>query len=226
MKTVEPHTPIQYIVGRADFCGMDIAVDERVLIPRPETELLVDAAIEKCSSISSAQYPIRILDLCTGSGNIAIAILTKGITDCKIVASDVSADALEVARYNAQRYNAGSMIEFVESDLFNNLNGVFDIIISNPPYIAKDEFCTLQKEVLKEPHLALYGGADGLDFYSRIISESPPHLKKGSYIILEIGYGQAEDVVNIVEFGNNFKVVDIIKDFNGIDRVVTARWIN
>jgi len=218
MKTIEPFTPVQYVVGRAEFCGLDLVVDERVLIPRPETELLIEAA-SKMTGLA------RILDLCTGSGNIAIA-LTKAVTDCKIVASDISKDALTVARLNAERQCAIRSIEFVESDLFHKLSGKFDLIVSNPPYVAQYEFETLQEEVLKEPRIALDGGHDGLDFYRRIIADCPAYLNKGARLVFEIGFGQAKEIVRIIEDSGNFKVSKIGKDFNGIDRVIIAKWIN
>ena len=172
MRAVEPFTPIQYVMGSAEFCGLDMLVNENVLIPRPETELLVETA----AALNPAR---RILDLCTGSGNIAIALmvrlrspsilskaegrvegLTKSGVTCKIVASDISVGALSIARKNAVRHKAAG-IEFVVSDLFDGLKGSFDIIVSNPPYISGPEFSELQEEVLKEPRVALYGGEIG-----------------------------------------------------------------
>lgn len=225
MKTVKPFTPVQYVVGSALFCGLDFIVDERVLIPRPETELLVEEAVRLVRGPLSIFRSPRILDLCTGSGNIAIA-LTKALPDCKIVASDISKDALCVARTNAKRQGLDSEIEFIESDLFETMAGKFDLVVSNPPYIAKLEFETLQKEVLEEPRLALDGGYDGLDFYRRIVSESPAYLKNGSMVVFEIGFGHRAEVIKIIEKDKYFKVEGISKDFNGIDRVITAKWIN
>jgi len=225
MNTIEPYTPVQYIVGHSEFCGMNFLVDERVLIPRPETELLVRAAADIFCSIPNTQYPIHILDLCTGSGCIAIA-LTKMLPDCKIVASDISEEALALAKLNASKLDAGRNIEFVSSDLFSKIRGRYDIIVSNPPYIAGFEFETLQKEVLMEPRLALYGGEDGLDFYRRIIQEAPRYLNSGGYLVFEMGFGQAGEIKEIVDGAGAFKVTDIEKDFNGIDRVLIARWIN
>ncbi len=158
MRPIAPHTPIQYIVGKTEFCGIDFAVDERVLIPRPETELLVEKVIELAGVCGR---DLRILDLCTGSGNIAIT-LTKALTNCRIVASDISEDALDVARSNAAKNGVSGRVEFVRSDLFTDVAGSFDIIASNPPYIARAEFGSLQKEVLREPRIALDGGDDGL----------------------------------------------------------------
>jgi len=204
---------------------MDLIIDERVFIPRPETELLVETVRKLIYELRVTSYELRILDLCTGSGNIAIA-LTKMVPDCKIVASDISEKALDLARLNASKLCVGGNIEFVSGDLFANVIGRFDIIVSNPPYIARFEFETLQKEVLREPGLALDGGEDGLDFYRRIALEAPQYLNKGGYLVFEIGFGQAKEVKEIIEAAKFFKVIDIKKDFNGIDRVIITRWIN
>lgn len=227
MRTMEPFTPVQYVIGHEKFCGLDFIVNEDVLIPRPETELLVETARMTILASSKGQVA-RVLDLCTGSGCIAIALagaLTKDAIDCRIVASDISAKALDVARSNAGRLAVSGNIEFVYSDLFDNIEGPFDLIISNPPYIAKFEFETLQKEVLKEPRIALDGGRDGLDFYRRIIKDAPSRLNPGGHILFEIGFGQASEIRNIIESGG-FKVAEIKKDFSDIDRVIIAEWIN
>jgi release factor glutamine methyltransferase len=222
MKTIEPFTPVQYIIGKTEFCGLDIIVNENVLIPRPETEVLVEKAVETAKSRGRG---VRILDLCTGSGAIAIA-LTKSIIDCKIVASDISVQALQVARENALRNGAAQNIKFVNSDLFGNIEGKFDIIVSNPPYIARFEFETLQKEVLKEPRIALDGGEDGLDFYRKIVRAAPGFLNPGGYLIFEIGFGQLNEIRKIIGSSGNFKISEVEKDFNAIERVVIAKWIN
>lgn len=230
IKTVEPYTPIQYIMGSAEFCGLDFRVDERVLIPRPETELLVESAARLALHGRTRADTLNILDLCTGSGNIAISLaagpLTKGISNCKIVASDISADALDVAARNAVSNGVYGRIEFVKSDLFSNIKDRFDIIVSNPPYIAENEFLTLQEDVLREPKIALSGGVDGLDFYRRIIDALPGHLKRGGYVIMEIGYLQKNAVADIIRNNGAFEVSEIMKDHNGIDRVIIAKWIN
>ena len=226
MKTVEPFTPIQYIVGETEFCGLDFIVNEDVLIPRPETELLVESVL----TLAKSNGPdVKILDLCTGSGCVAVSIasaLTKDAFACKIVASDISDRALDVARLNASRQGIVDKIEFICSDIFCGINDRFDIIVSNPPYIAKFEFETLQEEVLREPRMALDGGEDGLDFYRKIIKSAHDHLKPDGYILFEIGFRQADRIRNIIEADRIFKVLEIKKDFNGIDRVVIAKWIN
>ena len=242
MKTVEAFTPIQYIIGQAEFCGLDFTVNEDVLIPRPETELLVGEAVSVARVKGQGS---RILDLCTGSGCVAVSIahalmprqkvginhelaegLTKDAFDCKIVASDISSKTLDVARLNAVRHEVDDKIEFVCSDLFCNITGRFDFIVSNPPYIAQKEFETLQREVLKEPRVALDGGEDGLDFYRRISKDARSYLKQGGHILFEIGFGHAGRIRDIIEADGTFKVLEIKKDFNGIDRIIIAKWIN
>ncbi len=229
MRTIAPYTPIQYVIGSVEFCGININVDERVLIPRPETEVLVEAAVQLTGLCSLKVGEIKILDLCTGSGCVAIALaerLTKGPTNCRIIASDISPDAIEVARRNAIRNGLYNHIEFINRDLFDGIDDKFDIVVSNPPYIAKYEFPTLQEEVLREPRIALDGGEDGLDYYRRIISKLPDNLKRGGYALLEIGFGQRCAVSAIVDESGYFKVNCIKKDFNGIDRVIIIEWIN
>lgn len=223
IKTVEPYTPLQYIMGKEKFFGLDFVVNEDVLIPRPETEVLVDVALELINSIPDTQY--SILDLGTGSGNIAIS-LTKNVPDCRMIASDISEKALEVARLNARLNGVSDYISFIESDLFEDISGEFDYIVSNPPYIARHGFETLQKEVLKEPVLALYGGADGLEFYRRIFSAATQALAHGGYCIVEIGFGQLTAIKEIIEKTKEFKLVEARIDQYGIDRVIVAQWIN
>ena len=205
--------PLWYIIGDTDFCGYKIKVDERVLIPRPETEEMAMMAI------AGAEEGNNVLDLCTGSGALAIAIykeLEKSNRKVKMTAVDISADALELAKENAAENEAD--ILFIQSDLFSRIRGRFDIIISNPPYIPTAEISTLQREVKDyEPHLALDGGADGLDIYRRIAAEAPKYLNRGGMLIMEVGAGQAAEVVKMFR-GNSYSMV--VQDFNGIDRYV------
>lgn len=227
MNRIKPHTPVQYIIGHTEFCGLDFIVNEDVLIPRPETELLVDAATELFYAIRNtrdARRELRILDLGTGSGNIAIA-LTKRVSNCKMVASDISEGAVEVARINAEKHGVSDRIEFIASDLFEKIEGRFDIIVSNPPYIANGEFKTLQKEVLMEPRVALVGGEDGIDFYRRIISATPRYLVNGGALVMEIGYGQKAGILEIIN-QNGMKPEEVRIDHNLIDRAIIARWTN
>ncbi|MBQ7949140.1 MAG: peptide chain release factor N(5)-glutamine methyltransferase [Clostridia bacterium] len=205
--------PLWYIIGDTDFCGYKIKVDERVLIPRPETEEMAMMAV------ATAENGNSILDLCTGSGALAIAIykrLEESNRKVKMTAVDISEDALEVAKENAAINEAD--ILFIQSDLFKRIRGRFDIIVTNPPYIPTAEIDTLQREVKEyEPRLALDGGADGLDIYRRIAAEAPKYLNRGGTLIMEVGAGQASEIVKMFR-GNSYSM--IIQDFNGIDRYV------
>ena len=215
--------PVQYIISRAEFMGLDFIVTKDTLIPRPETELLVNETLALCSMRSAL---VRILDLCTGSGNIAVS-LSKLIPQAEIIATDISEAALKIADKNAVRHNLSDRIKFYKGNLFNALifakNPKFDIIVCNPPYIKEDELPYLQKEVKVEPEIALNGGRDGLDFYRIIAKESHRYLEKGGSILLEIGFGQKKDIENIFSSYNIFEIYKVIKDFFGIERVV---WIN
>lgn len=229
IKSVAPHTPLQYIIGKEKFLGLDFLVNENVFIPRPETEILVNTALEIISAAQAKKSPARILDLCTGSGNIAISIvkgLAKSAADFKIFASDISDKALEVAIENACLNGVSDGISFIKSDLFKDIAGRYDIIISNPPYIARCELKTLQKEVLKEPVLALDGGEDGLDFYRKIFLAAPAYLMNGGYCIMEIGFGQRAAIKEMIEGFKGFKLIDVKEDQYLIDRVIVAQWIN
>ena len=205
--------PLWYIVGDTDFCGYKIKVDERVLIPRPETEEMAMMAV------AVAEEGNNILDLCTGSGALAIAIykeLEKSNRKVKMTAVDISAEALELAKENAAENEAD--ILFIQSDLFKRIRGRFDVIVTNPPYIPTAEIDILQREVKDyEPHLALDGGADGMDIYRRIAAEASKYLNRGGTLIMEVGAGQAAEVVKLFR-GNSYSMV--IQDFNGIDRYV------
>ncbi len=226
MKLIKPYTPLQYIMGRTEFFGLDLIVNEDVLIPRPETEMVVETVIGLAAKFArNTGESCKILDLCTGSGNIAIS-LTKNTSNCKIVASDISEAALDVARQNASLNAVSDKVEFVKSDLFDEIHGEFDIIVTNPPYIARNEFEGLQKEVLMEPHIALDGGEDGLDFYRSIVRDATSHLKDGGNIVMEIGFGQSALIRDIIESREGIRVLDIKKDYNGIDRIVIAEWKN
>ncbi len=205
--------PLWYVIGDADFYGYTIKVDERVLIPRPETEELAAMVV------SAATTGQSVLDMCTGSGAIAIAVykeLQKNGRPVKVTAVDVSADALALAQENAEAN--GAEIKFVQSDLFKRLRGRFDIIVSNPPYVPSAEIETLQREVKDhEPRLALDGGADGLDIYRRIAEEATKYLNRGGTLIMEVGAGQAQDVVKLFK---HCAYAMILKDFNGVERFV------
>lgn len=205
--------PLWYVIGDTDFCGYTIKVDERVLIPRPETEEMVMMAI---AAVEQGQ---TVLDLCTGSGAIAIAAykeLEKSGRKCKVTAVDISAEALELAKENAAANEADVL--FIQSDMFSRIRGRFDLIISNPPYIPTATVNTLQREVKNyEPRLALDGGKDGLDFYRRIAAEAGKYLARGGMLIMEVGEGQAQDVVKLFK-GQSYSMIS--QDFNGVERYV------
>ena len=203
--------PLWYCVGNADFYGYTLKTDERALIPRPETELLAENALKYLDGGKSA------LDLCTGSG--AIAIVLKKKSGAEVTATDVSGDALALAAENAA--NNGAAIEFIKSDMFAELGDRrFDVIVSNPPYVASDEIETLQREVRDfEPRIALDGGRDGLDYYRIIAKEAKSHLKDGGILLLECGENQADAVIELL-YG--YKNAEKIKDLENIDRIVKA----
>ncbi|MBR3007920.1 MAG: peptide chain release factor N(5)-glutamine methyltransferase [Stomatobaculum sp.] len=216
------HVPLQYLTHEQNFCGADIYVDERVLIPRQDTEVLVAAALDLAAMLDGAP---ALLDLCTGSGCIPIALSRLGDFG-SITASDLSADALEVAKMNAEQN--GAEIRFVQSDLFEAFRKKaeaaerFDLITCNPPYIRSGDMAGLQPEVRdNEPAMALDGGEDGLDFYRRLAEEAGQFLNPGGCVCFEIGFDQAADVSALLE-NAGFQEVRVLKDLAGLDRVVTA----
>lgn len=205
--------PLWQVLESADFYGIELKINDKVLCPRPETEYLTEQVIERCKEIPQAE----VLDLCTGSGCIAIAVAVH--TDAKITASDLSQDALEIAAQNVKTHNLQERITLIRSDLFEALEGKFDVIVSNPPYIPTAEIASLETEVRDhEPHTALDGGADGLDFYRRIVAEAHGRLKKNGMLAFEVGKGQAEAVREMMERVGY--ACRIVKDLEGTDRIV------
>ena len=204
--------PLQYVLGTQEFMGCDFRVDARVLIPREDTATLVE-----CAAQYIGEKEGRVLDIGTGSGAIAI-MLARLCPNAQVTAVDISTDALEVARQNAR--SLGAQVRFVQSDLFSALAGErFRVIVSNPPYIRTREIQTLQREVRAEPLRALDGGADGLDFYRKIIALAGEHLEPGGLLSFEVGYDQAQEVQQMMN-KQGFLRVGTRADLNGITRVV------
>ncbi len=211
--------PLQHITHSQEFMKMDFFVDENVLIPRPDTEILVEETIKIAKKMTNP----KILDLCTGSGAIAISI-AKNVKDADVYAVDISEKALDIARTNAKRLEVFDKIKFLKSDLFQNIEKTkFDIIATNPPYIKKEDITYLSKEVQREPLLALDGGVDGLDFYKRILNQSIDYLKFGSYICMEIGYDQKQDVLKIIQDIDKYVDTYSKKDLCGNDRIIVTK---
>lgn len=213
--------PLAYLVGRKEFWSMDFRVKPGVFIPRPETELLVELALER----AGRPDPTTILDLGTGSGNIALALAAE-LPGAKILALDVSAKSLAAARLNARRHRTGR-VTFLRSSFFAGLAGrrprpLFDVIVSNPPYVSEKEWRRLSRTVRGfEPKRALVPGPTGLEAIRRIVRESPAWLRPGGWLILEIGAGQRTDVLAL--FDRGWRDVRCHKDLGGLDRAVTAR---
>lgn len=210
------HIPIAYIFGKTNFYGYDFKVSPDVLIPRMDTEVLVEAV---CKHISKCKKPVSVLDIGTGSGVIAITINKE--TGAKCIGSDISEKAIEIAKENAKELD--SDVEFRLSDLFKELSDVkVDIIVSNPPYIETGVIRSLDKEVSgNEPILALDGGDDGLYFYRKIVSESRNHLNENGRIYFEIGFNQSRSVVSLMQ--EDFEDIAVLKDYGGQDRVVYGK---
>ncbi|MEM9277514.1 MAG: peptide chain release factor N(5)-glutamine methyltransferase [Pseudomonadota bacterium] len=211
--------PVHRILGWREFYGRKFCLSGDTLVPRPETEILVEAVLEP---MQDRREEIRILDIGTGSGVIAITLAAE-LSNSEIVATDVSEDALATARGNAEFIGVTARTSFVHSDLFENVDAKFDLIVSNPPYIPDREIGLLQKDVqLFDPHRALAGGEDGLDFYRAIFAECRNHLTDDGAVYVEIGMGQAEDVTLIAN-KNGFDAVTTFPDLSGIVRVVEAK---
>lgn len=213
--------PIQYILGKSEFMGLSFRVQPGVFIPRPETEILAESAINILKLQNSPL--VEILDIGTGCGNIAVA-LASFLPNARITATDISEQALELAKANAQLN--GVEINFLQSDLFANRalgDKYYAAIVSNPPYLSRRELTGLASELSHEPAQALEAGRDGLAVFRRIIRESAPYLKKGGFLIMEMGYNQCEAIRDLFDATGRFEIVEIVKDYNSIDRVIVAR---
>ena len=210
--------PLQYITNSQEFMGLTFYVDDNVLIPQPDTENLVIVAINKIENKNHEEISktnkekIKILDLCTGSGAIAVSIKSILKEKVEIIASDISKKAIEVARKNAKKHNV--QIKFICSDMFEKINEKFDLIVTNPPYIRSKEIKLLPEEVQKEPNIALDGGLDGLEYYRLIRKSVKNYLKENGTLMMEIGYDQKEDVQKMFEGSK------CIKDMENRDRVI------
>ena len=250
LKKLENGIPIQYIINNQEFMGLNFYVDEDVLIPQPDTEVLVEEVIKYCNELRNNEpedketnkdykeniekepiinkedkninkKTIKILDLCTGSGIIGISIY-KYLENVEIYASDISQKALNIAEKNTNLNNA--KINFINSDMFENIHiKDFDIIVSNPPYIESKVIESLSKEVQNEPKLALDGGEDGLKFYRCILENAKDYLRKNGAIFLEIGYDQKEKIEEILKSYKIYKETKCIKDFGGNNRVIIIK---
>ena len=210
--------PLQQITGSQDFMGLNFRVNEHVLVPRQDTEILVEEVLREL------QDGMRVLDLCTGSGCILISLLHYS-NYCQGVGLDISREALEVACQNGTALlGTDKEYTFLESDLFEKVEGRYDIIVSNPPYIRREEIDTLMPEVRDhEPRQALDGGEDGLDFYRRIAAGSPAYLNGGGRLYLEIGCDQGDAVQELL-LQQGFREVNVVQDYGGLDRVVCGYW--
>lgn len=250
LKKLENGIPIQYIINNQEFMGLNFYVDEDVLIPQPDTEVLVEEVIKYCNELRNNEpedketnkdykeniekepiinkndkninkKTIKILDLCTGSGIVGISIY-KYLENVEIYASDISQKALNIAEKNTNLNNA--KINFINSDMFENIHiKDFDIIVSNPPYIESKVIKSLSKEVQNEPKLALDGGEDGLKFYRSILENAKDYLRKNGAIFLEIGYDQKEKIEEILKSYKIYKETKCIKDFGGNNRVIIIK---
>ncbi len=218
-KRAKEKKPLQYLLGEWEFYGLPFKVDERVLIPRADTEILV----EQCKFILNEIENPKVLDIGTGSGAISVTI-AKEIPSATVLGADISGDALEVAVENRKINNVESNLKFIKSDVFSNIKDMdYDMIISNPPYIPQEEYEELMPEVKKhEPQRALTDNGDGYYFYKKISEEAPKYLKDGGYLAFEVGYNQAQEVSELMK-KSGFQIIAIVKDYGGIERVVIGR---
>lgn len=213
--------PMQYITHKQEFYGIPFYVDENVLIPQPDTEILVEEVVNLAKNQQE-----NILDIGTGSGAIGIA-LASNITSANITISDISKKALEIAKKNAIENKVIQKIKLVQSNLFENIEGTFSIIVSNPPYIETEIIKELPKQVQNEPILALDGGKDGLTFYRKLVEEAPNYLRQGGYLCMEIGYNQKEAVLELLQNSPRYQHTYSKKDLSGNDRIIIAqKWDN
>ncbi|WP_456155309.1 peptide chain release factor N(5)-glutamine methyltransferase [Veillonella sp.] len=209
------------LTGKKDFMGLTFAVNDKVLIPRPDTETLVEYVL----GAYHQQDSIRILDMCTGPGTILLSLLHY-LPAATGVGLDISRDALIVANQNQESFKLENRSEFCESDMFSyleNYGELFDVIVSNPPYIRLEDKKILSPDVLNEPHIALFGGEDGLDFYRQLVNQCKHYLKPHGLVAFEVGYDQADEVKSLLDATGSYTEIACVADLSGINRVVTAR---
>ncbi len=223
-KMAQTKAPLQHLLGYWYFMGEKFIVSENTLIPREETEFLVNCAIEKINKIK--KDTLQVLDIGTGSGCIA-CMIAKNAPQAEVLGVDISSDALQVALENAQKLDLIKKVVFRKSDLFSALREgeKFDVVVSNPPYISEDDYKNLDSTVRDfEPKSALLAKENGLEFYKKIIKQAAKYVNYGGYIAFECGMGQAREICTLLE-RNGFQVSDVIKDLAGIERVVAARMV-
>jgi len=215
-----------YIIGKKEFRGLEFEVNSSVLVPRPETETLVEAAIDIIQKKALHNSDVSILDLCTGSGAVAISLKNE-IPSCEVTAADISPNALNTAVRNAEKLLGANSIKFFQGDLYDALPfpSAYSLIVSNPPYIPSDEIQTLSAEVQNEPLIALDGGISGLEIIKRIINKAPDYLQKNGYLLLEADPRQMEQITIILE-KKGFKDIQLNKDLSGTNRVIGGRFEN
>ena len=210
--------PLPYIVGYREFWGLKFEVTPAVLIPRPETELIVGAAVELQPD---AGAPVAIADIGTGSGCVAVAIATERPA-ASVVATDISSAALDVARRNAVAHGVADRIQLLEADLLDGVTGTFDLIVANPPYVRARDGVALQPEVQQEPSVALFSGPDGLDAIARLVDQAPARLRAGGHLVFEFGFGQDVEIEKLID-ASRFTLVRLLRDLQGIARTAVCR---
>jgi release factor glutamine methyltransferase len=223
------HEPVQYILGKTNFYSIELKVDRRALIPRPETETLAEAVIEHCRTFLSQKEVVRVLDVGTGSGCLAIAV-AKFVKNSAVVAIDKSSGAIELAKENARGTGTDERIKFVQSDFLSLESNIFDtgfdVIISNPPYIPEAELASLAQDIREfEPVDALTDGLDGMTFFRKISEAAPMLLRDGGWVFVETAYGQAKDVATIFSESGGTDLL-VKKDLSNIERVVRSRFFS
>ena len=211
--------PLQHLLGTVEFCGHTFAIDKRAMVPRPETEELVELLL---AEISGQKSEIRILDVGTGSGVIGLSLAVK-FPQANVCAIDISEDALSLARENAAQLRLSERVRFQKSDLLENVSERFDLIVANLPYISMQNRHLLAREVLHDPEVALFGGSSGDELVRELIEQAPAHLEPGGLLALEIGLGQAEGLSHFLR-QKNYHDIELKKDYSGISRFLLARY--